>query len=82
MFGLKGGEKVEIKEKPKTYYFPNLRAEMARRGDRLEDVANVLNISVPSLSRRLSNEIAFDVNEIDILCKRYQVPFETLFVKE
>lgn len=73
---------METKEKPKTYYFPNLRAEMARNGDRFEDVAKVLDISVPSLHRRLSNEISFDVEEIDLLCKRYNVPFEILFAKE
>lgn len=69
-------------EKVKTKYYPNLRAEMARSGDNMADLAELLEISIPSVSRRLSNEVPFDVNECVILCNHYNVPFEVLFVKE
>ena len=66
----------------KAVIYPNLRAEKARRGDTLETLANVLGLSPPSVARRLSGEIAWTNDEIDILCKRYNVPYEILFVKE
>ena len=71
-----------MEQKVKSHYYPNLRAEMARCGDNMADLAELLEISIPSVSRRLSNEIPFDVNECVILCNHYNVPFEVLFVKE
>ena len=66
----------------KTVIYPNLRAEKARRGDTLETLANILGVSPPSVARRLSGEIEWTKNEIDTLCKRYDVPYEILFIKE
>lgn len=69
-------------EMVKKVFYPNLRAEMARHGDTLETLAKELDISVSSLSRRLSGEIGWSIDEANILCKRYQTPFEILFVKD
>ena len=63
----------------KKVLYPNLRAEMARRGDKLQDLADLFNTSLPSINRRLSGEIVWDINEINALCNRYNVPFEILF---
>ncbi len=79
MFDVKEVNKLETVKK---VYYPNLRAEIARHGDTLEILAKVLDISVPSLSRRLSGDTGWSIEEADILCKRYNVPFEILFVKE
>lgn len=66
----------------KKVLFPNLRAEMARHGDRLKDLSEYLGISVPSLNRRLSNEIEWTKGEIDLICNRYNMPYEKLFIRE
>ena len=79
-FDREGGENMGVVEK--TVIYPNLRAEKARRGDTLETLGEVLGLSPPSLTRRLSGEIAWTKPEIDILCKRYNVPYEILFKRE
>lgn len=69
-------------ENTKTVIYPNLRAEISRHGDTLEDLAAALNMSVSAVSRRLSGSIEWGIGEIDILCKRYNVAFEYLFKRE
>ena len=51
-----------------------IRAELARRRIPQSAVAELLNISQASVSRRLSGEIPWDVNEIDAVAKLIGVP--------
>lgn len=63
----------------KTVMFPNLLAEMARCGESNYFVAGLLNISPPSLTRRLNGSIEWSKPEIDTLCEHYGKPYEYLF---
>lgn len=65
----------------KTVMFPNLLAEMARRGDSGTMLAELLKISPPSFYRRVRGEIEFSKPEIDTICKHYGKPYEYLFEK-
>lgn len=66
----------------KAVFYPNLRAEIARRGDTLETLSDVLGLSPPSIARRLSGKIEWSKSEIDLLCARYNVEYEKLFARE
>lgn len=59
--------------------YPELIAEMAKRGDMLKDVAPELGISYATLSRKLSGKGEFTLKEIKLLCKRYEKNFYELF---
>ena len=76
----KGVDNMDVVEK--TIIFPNLRAEKARRGDTNESLGALLGISPPSVARRLSGQIAWSINEIELLCKHYDMPYEILFARE
>lgn len=76
---IERGENVETVKK---VLYPNLRAEMARRGDTLQDLKELLDLSEGAISRRLSGITGWSIEEANVLCKRYDVPFEILFVKE
>ena len=70
------------KTKEKIVYYPNLRAEMARHGDNLEDIGKLLDVAASSVTRRLSGEIQWNINENNILCAHYNMKYEELFVRE
>lgn len=65
----------------KTLLFPNLLAEIARSGETKATVAELLNISPPSLTRRLDGSIEWSKSEIDTLCDHYKKPYDYLFGK-
>ena len=66
----------------KKVLYPNLRAEIARHGDSLNDLASVLGMSLSSISRRLAGDTPWTMDEINILCKRYNMSYEILFSRE
>ena len=52
--------------------FSGLKAEMARRGETNKILADLLEISESSMSRRLSGEVNFSVGEVEALCNHYE----------
>lgn len=62
--------------------FPEIRAAMARNGDRQEDLARHLGMSVSQVSRRLSGIVEWSDSEIRKVCERYGQPYEKLFEKD
>lgn len=63
----------------KTVLFPELEAEMARHGDRLEELANVLERSIPAVSRRMNGAVPWSIHDIDAICRHYNKSYEELF---
>lgn len=63
----------------KTVMYPNLQAEMARHGETSAMMAELLNLSPPSFTRRLKGEIEFSKPEIDTICEHYEMTYEYLF---
>lgn len=59
--------------------YPNLRAEMTRRGYTFEDVAKLIGVGIPSISQKLSGKRDFSTNEIKIICNHFNLQFEYLF---
>lgn len=59
--------------------YPNLMAEMARKGDTITSLAKVLGMSTPLLHSRISGGTSWKIHEIDAICSRYDTDYETLF---
>ena len=63
----------------KKVLFPNLAAEMARNGDTLETIAELLGVSIPAVSRRLNGVVSWTIHDIDKICRHYSMSYEELF---
>lgn len=61
--------------------YPELLAEMARHGDTQKAIAKLLELSIPSFSRRLSGEVDWSISDIEKLCKHYNKDYYELFKK-
>lgn len=61
--------------------YPELVAEMARKGKTQKEVAKLLGLAHPSISRRLSGEIEWSIGEIDKLCEYFGKDYYELFKK-
>ena len=64
--------------------YPNLRAELARKGIKLEELAHSLNITLGTLSQKLNGKYPVMLNEAKQIKKVIgtDLPLETLFSKE
>ena len=58
---------------------PELAGEMAKHGDTQKSIAKLLDLSIPSFSRRLSGEVDWSIGEIETLCKHYKKDYYELF---
>jgi transcriptional regulator with XRE-family HTH domain len=63
------------------YVFPNIVAEMARKGDTLQTLSAKLGMSYQTLSARLTGKRSFELPEIYKLMQLYDEDFETLFTQ-
>lgn len=59
--------------------YPNLRAEMARRGYTLDDVGKIIGVSGGAVSHKLNGKRDFDIVEVKKICEHFQMSFEELF---
>lgn len=55
-----------------------LRAAMARYGDRQEDLAGALGMSPPTLSDKINGKVDFWRAEIEIIALRYKLTAEDI----
>lgn len=64
--------------------FSNIIAEMARNSMTRQEFANYLDISLPTLRKKLSGEIDFKLKEIKIILKIFnnELSFDYLFFEE
>lgn len=62
--------------------FPEITKQMAKRNEKLKDLANLLQVDTSQISRKLTGYIDWSIREIKILCKHYNIKFEKLFRKE
>lgn len=61
--------------------YPELAGEMAKHGDTQKTIAKLLDLSIPSFSRRISGEVDWSIGEIETLCKYYKKDYYELFKK-
>lgn len=66
----------------KVVRYSNLLAEIARNNESSSTIAELLNISSPSVSRRLKGEIEWSKSEIDTLCEHFNKSYDYLFAKD
>lgn len=63
----------------KVIKYPNLVAEMARRGESQTTISKLLGKSIPSVSKRFSGVMKWNIDEIDKVCEHYGKSYEELF---
>ena len=63
----------------KTVKYPSLKGEMAKRGVKPGDLAELLEMSEESVRRRLRGEVEFDLTEIVKIMKFFGCKFSELF---
>lgn len=59
---------------PRAEVAANVRAAAARLRRRQSDLATVIGLSQQAMSRRLSGEVAFDVDELHALATYLEIP--------
>lgn len=62
--------------------FPNLVAEMAKRGETKKSIAKLLGVSNPTVSRKFSGKLNWNMSEIEILCKHFNKDYYELFIRK
>ena len=65
----------------KEIMYPNLIAEMAKRGDTYGTLAEILKTSISAVGRRINGTVEWSKSEIDTLCEHYKKPYSDLFGK-
>lgn len=63
----------------KKFKYPLLVAEMIRHGELQEDLAKVLELSIGSISRRLTGRTRWSIDEANKICEHYGKSYEELF---
>lgn len=59
--------------------YPNLRAEMARRGYTVETFGEIIGLKSGATSLKLNGKRDFDIVEIKKICEHFNMSFEVLF---
>lgn len=62
--------------------YPNLLAEMARRGETRRTIAKLIKSTPPTVSKKMLGQSAWKMKEIDILCKHYETEYHVLFKRQ
>ena len=63
----------------KVIKYPNLVAEMAKHGDNQTTISKLLGKSIPSVSKRFSGVMKWNIDEINKVCDYYGKSYEELF---
>lgn len=61
--------------------FPEIEAEMIRRGETQQDLANLLELDRTQITRKLNGNIQWTIGDIEILTHHYNKDFWELFRK-
>lgn len=62
--------------------YPEIVNQMTLRNERLRVLAELLNVDISQISRRLTGKKQWTFDEIIILMKHYNLDFETLFKRK
>lgn len=65
----------------KAIKYPNLLAEMAKNKDTQKTLAQIINLSQGSISRKLAGEVEWKLEEVNLICEYYKKTYEELFKK-
>jgi transcriptional regulator with XRE-family HTH domain len=59
--------------------FPEISNQMNKRNEKLKDIANLLNLDISQISRKLSGKVEWTFKDVKILCNHYNMDFKKLF---
>ena len=59
--------------------YPNLRAEMAKQGMKQKQLAELLDVSQPTIWRKLSGKCDWKIGEIKLICNIFNKEYYQLF---
>lgn len=62
--------------------FPNIRAELARKNVEYKSVAEMLGITAPSFTNKMSGKTDWKKEEIDFLLKFTNTTYDYLFYED
>ena len=61
--------------------FPEIVAEMERRGETRKDLARLLELDVSQITRKLNGDIQWTIGDIEVMTLHYNKDFWELFKK-
>lgn len=61
--------------------FPEIEAEMIRRGETQQDLANLLDLDRTQITRKLKGDIQWTIGDVEILTHHYNKDYWELFRK-
>jgi len=59
--------------------YPNLEVEMSRNGDTQKKLADLLNITQQTVSKKLAGKVDWTIGEVEIICEHYNKNYYELF---
>ncbi len=59
--------------------YPNLVAEMARRGETQRTISKLLNLTNNSVHRKMTGKSDWTISEIEKLCEYFNKDYDELF---
>lgn len=63
----------------KVVKYPNLVAEMARNGENQKTIADLLNLTQATISRKLAGLVDWSIGEVEVVCEHYGKDYYQLF---
>lgn len=63
----------------KKVLFPNLRAEMTRKGETIGDIGKLVGLSYSTIKRRFSSKSDWTISEIETICDYFGKDYYELF---
>lgn len=61
--------------------YPGLVGEMAKHGDKLQTIAELIGLTVPSVWRRMNGKKDWTISEVEKICEYYNKGYYELFEK-
>lgn len=59
--------------------YTTIKAEMARKNMRFQDMSKMLKIAYPTVGKKLRGDIQWKIREINALCEYFNKSYEELF---
>ena len=63
----------------KLILFPQIVAEMEKRGETQQDLANILELDRTQVTRKLNGEVQWSIGDIEVMTLHYNKDFWELF---
>lgn len=78
---IQKSKKKGVKTLEKFVLFPEIVAEMERRGETRKDLARLLELDVSQITRKLNGDIQWTIGDIEVMTLHYNKDFWELFRK-